>query len=282
MNEISENNLISVIMGVYNCAETLPSAIESIHAQTYPEWELIICDDASDDGTYEVAKAYEAKYAPRIKVIRNEENRTLAYSLNQCLKLAKGYYVARMDGDDISKADRFEKQIDYLKKHPDIQLVGTAMQQFDDDGWLIRTISKPIHPDKWTMKKENPFNHATILTYMAVYKALGGYSVSPQTVRGEDRELWYRFFYEGYTGYNLSDAFYYVRENEQAIKRRTFKSRWNVFKINSAGYRLLNYPRMWILRPFFDTLVKSLTPHFVQRVYRKVQKKLLGHGQKIR
>lgn len=96
-------------MGVYNCADTLPEAIESIINQTYSNWELIICDDCSTDETWAVLERYQAKYPEKIKLVKNQINSKLAFSLNHCLKYATGEYVARMDGDDISVPDRFEK-----------------------------------------------------------------------------------------------------------------------------------------------------------------------------
>lgn len=82
---------VSIIMGIYNCESTLARSIDSIINQTYTDWELIMCDDCSTDNTLEVAKEYEDKYK-NIKVIRNEKNMRLAYSLNQCLKIAQGGY----------------------------------------------------------------------------------------------------------------------------------------------------------------------------------------------
>ena len=161
-------------MGIYNCAETLPAAIESILSQTYRDWELIMRDDCSTDHTYQVAKEYQSKYPDKIKLTRNEKNSFLAYSLNQCLKLATGKYVARMDGDDRSAPERFERQVEYLQEHPDIQLVGTAVQHFNEKEYTSLMLA-PEHPDKYTMRNSSPFKHATILTYKYVYDQLGGH-----------------------------------------------------------------------------------------------------------
>lgn len=118
---------ISVIMGIYNCESTLDEAIESILNQTFTDWEMIMCDDGSSDGTYIKAKEYEKKYPGRFVVIRNEHNMGLNITLNNCLKLAKGEYIARMDGDDISLPQRFEKEVDILDNHPEFAIVSTPM-----------------------------------------------------------------------------------------------------------------------------------------------------------
>lgn len=265
------NNKISVIMGIYNCEKTLPEAIDSIINQTYENWELIMCDDCSADNTYEIARKYKEQYPNKIILIKNETNSKLAYSLNQCLKKATGYYVARMDGDDISLPNRFEKQVEYLNSHPNIQLVGTNMQLFNDSGYL-GIEKRPEHTDKWTLHKIIPFNHATIMTYKNVYDDLDGYTVCERTVRGQDYDLWFRFFHKGYMGDNIQEPLYLVREDINAVKRRSFKVRWSTFETTKFGYKLLGYPKIWLFKEFLLTFVKSITPYKIQYLYKKTKK----------
>lgn len=270
-NIVNQKDKISVIMGIYNCAETLPIAIDSILCQTYPNWELIMCDDASIDNTYEVAKSYRDKYPEKIILIQNEQNSKLAYSLNHCLKYATGKFIARMDGDDISVPERFEKQIRYLQEHPDVDLVGTFMQYFDGNEFanVKATVAKP---DKYILKNHVPFNHATIMTYKRVYDALGGYTVAERTNRAQDFDLWFRFFHAGFCGENIQEVLYYVRENLSAIKRRSFKVRWSTFETTRMGFKLLNFPKRWIILEFCKVAIKSLTPFWLVNLYRKFQK----------
>ncbi len=260
-----EDGKISVIMGIYNCAETLPAAIESILQQTYTDWELIMCDDCSTDNTYEVALAYQKKYPDRIKLLQNEKNSYLAYSLNHCLSAATGKYVARMDGDDRSAPERFARQVAFLQEHPDVQLVGTAVQHFNEDGYTSLMLA-PVHPDKYTMRDSSPFKHATILTYKYVYDQLGGYCVSERTRRSQDRELFFRFFANGFSGDNINEPLYLGLDDLSAVKRRTWKVRWNSFLITRDGYRLLKFPRWWIIKPFLKTVTKAVIPYKI--IYR--------------
>ena len=111
------------------------------------------------------------------------------------------------------------------------------------------------------------------MTYKYIYDSLGGYTVSERTKRGQDYDLWFRFFHSGYSGDNINDPLYYVREDMNAIKRRTFKMRWEVFQTTRYGFRLLQYPRIWIVGAFFRTLFKSLTPYKIQYLYRLFQKR---------
>lgn len=262
---------ISIIMSVYNSEDTLSEAIDSIIEQTYGDWEFIICDDCSTDSTPDILEKYRLQYPDKFILLHNDKNMRLSYSLNRCLEKATGTYIARMDADDRSDPTRFERQLSFLKEHPEIDLVGTAMRRFNESG-LADSVVKPEFVDKYSMRKDTPFNHATILTYKKVYDSLNGYTVSPRTVRGQDYDLWFRFFHADYKGYNMPDDLYYVREDMNAIRRRTFKVRWNTFKTTCYGFRLLGFPKWWLIKPFFSMLLKSLVPYRIISMYREYQK----------
>lgn len=250
---------VSIIMGIYNCEDTLPAAIDSIVNQTYDNWELVMCDDASTDDTYNVANSYVEKYPDKMVLLRNVENMRLSYSLNKCLEKASGSLIARMDGDDISKDDRLAVQVDYLLNHNEYQVVGTAMQCFDNNGY--HDIMHPkMSPDKWTMRKGTPFYHATILTYKYVYDELKGYTVSERTRRAQDQDLWFRFFSKGFSGNNIDEVLYYVRNDENAVRRRTIWGRIDAFKTTVYGYNLLGFPKRWLVKPFILMIMKSFVP----------------------
>lgn len=273
MNE-HHNEKISIIMGIYNCEQYLAEAIDSILAQTYTDWELIMCNDASTDGTLAVAKSYEERYPDKIKVIENETNSYLAYSLNHCLEYATGYYIGRMDGDDISKPERFEKEVQFLKDNPDIQMVGCQMQHFNEDG-LADIVQTPKRTDRNHIGegKSQAFIHATILGYKYVFDEIGGYTVAKRTRRAQDYDLWFKFFAHDFKGANIQEPLYLMRENRDAVKRRTFSVRWNAFKTTCIGYKMLGRPKRKLIKPFFVMLIKGLTPSWVQYLYRKKQQK---------
>ena len=262
------NETVSIIMGIYNCADTLSEAIDSIIKQTYTNWELILCDDCSTDNkTYELALAYRDKYPDKIIVIRNHINSKLAYSLNRCLEKATGKFIARMDGDDISVINRLEKQVNFLKNNPEYHLVGTLMRRFDNNG-EHDVIPMIEYPNKYSLKKGVPFSHATIMTYKYVYDELGGYN--ERLFRSQDYELWFRFYAKGYKGYNIQEPLYLVREDIHAIKRRTLKNRISVLLIQYNGYKQLNYPLYWYYMPIL-IFFKAFVPKSVICLYRKYQ-----------
>ena len=109
---------ISVLMSVYNADKYLTEAMDSILAQTYPDFEMIVVNDKSTDKSGDILKAFAQK-DPRIVILENAQNLGLTRSLNRGLAIAKGEYVARMDADDISAPDRFQKQVAFLDMHPD-------------------------------------------------------------------------------------------------------------------------------------------------------------------
>lgn len=118
---------ISVIMPAYNAEKYIKEAIDSILSQTFGDFEFIIIDDGSTDNTCAIIESYSDS---RIRFFRNEKNMGVAATLNRGLDLARGEYIARMDSDDISLPQRFEKQVAFMDSHPDIAVCGTAIECF--------------------------------------------------------------------------------------------------------------------------------------------------------
>lgn len=231
---------ISILMAVYNAESTLRESIDSVLAQTYTNWKFIICNDCSTDSTADILEEYVNKYPDKFVVIKNKVNLRLAASLNNCIEYADGEFAARMDGDDYISPDRFEKQVSFLKSHPDIDLVGTFMQAFDDKG-LQRIIQYKEFPDKYDLRKGPVFSHASIMTYTTIYKELK-YVVSKRTRRSQDYDLWFRFYAAGYKGANIQEPLYFVREDEYAFLRRKPSLYFWAIVTRLKGFRELHYP----------------------------------------
>lgn len=248
--------MISIIMGVYNGAQTLAQAIESILQQTFSDWEFIICDDCSTDNTKEILSSYAEK-DERFVIISNPQNMGLAASLNHCLQYVKGEYIARMDCDDLSAPDRFEKQQAFLSQNPEFDLVGTYMQAFDTSGNL-NVVEHKLLPTKYDVPKGAPFAHATIMVKTSVLKELNGYKISKHTMRTEDVDLWYRFFAAGYKGTSIPEPLYYVRMDDAAYKRRKLKYMLHASYIVWYGCGMLRLPfyyRIYCLKPILSWLL---------------------------
>lgn len=249
---------ISIIMGIYNCESTLDEAIQSILNQTYKKWKLIICDDGSQDSSYEVAKKYADNYE-NIILISNGENKGLNYTLNHCLEYVDTEYVARMDGDDISLPTRLEKEINFLRNNPEFSIVSTNMEYFDESGTWGRS-NMITKPSKFDLVKGTPFCHAPCMVRTDAYKAVKGYSVNKWLLRVEDYHLWYKMYLKGYRGYNINEALYHMRDDRNATHRRKYK-----FRVNEAyvkylivrDYKLSIINLIYVIKPLIVGLLPT-------------------------
>lgn len=259
---------ISVLMGIYNCVDTLSEAIDSILAQTCTGWELILCDDGSADGTYEVAHRYQQLYPEQIVLLKNDKNLGLNQTLNRCLEHARGQYIARMDGDDLSLPGRFEKELSFLEEHPDFDIVSCPMVYFDEHGdWGQGSAVELPQPRDFI--HGTPFCHAPCMVRTDAIRSVGGYSTDRRTLRAEDYDLWFRMYENGSRGCNLQQPLYKMRDDMDAYHRRKFRYCLNEAYVRFTGYRHLRlslnaYP--YVLRPILVGLLpKRLYLHFHHR-----------------
>ena len=259
---------ISIIMGIYNCGTTLSEAIDSIINQTYDNWELIMCDDGSKDNTREVAQEYVDRFPDKMKLLINEKNMGLNYTLNCCLNEATGEYIARMDGDDISLPHRFEKEVEVLENNPQYAIVSSAMIMFDENGEWGK-ITHMAEPKKADFVRKSQFCHAPCLVRKEAYFAVEGYSVDKKLLRVEDYHLWIKMYAKGFIGFNIQEALYKMRDDQNAQKRRSFKNRINEARVKSIAikeFKLPFYKYVYCLKP----ILLGLTPGFL---YKKLHRK---------
>lgn len=133
--------LVSAGLVVRNCVASLHRTLRSILMQSYRNWELIVIDDGSTDGTPEVVRGHGD---PRIRLIVEKSSQGLPARLNQAIELAQGKYFARIDGDDVCFPQRFERQVEYLEAHPEIDLLGTGGVVFRGDGEVLGLRRVPV------------------------------------------------------------------------------------------------------------------------------------------
>ena len=256
---------ISILMAVYNCADTLEEAIDSLYNQTYKDFKLILCDDGSTDNTYKIAQSYANKY-DNIVLLKNEKNLKLGASLNRCLEHADTEYVARMDGDDISLPTRFEKEINFLDTHPEYAVVSCPMIHFDETGDWGKGKAEAT-PNKYSFKKGTPHAHAPCMIRTSVLKEVQGYTVNKYLARVEDYYLWYKVYKAGYVGYNLQEHLYKMRDDKNAMSRRTLKSRYYSFLVKKHVLKELG-----VSKPTLNALpelLKGFIPFFLMERIRK-------------
>lgn len=263
---------ISVIMGIYNCQETLAESIDSLLNQTFNDFELIMCDDGSADGTYQIARSYCERFPEKIILLKNEKNMGLNYTLNQCLKAAKSPYIARMDGDDISLPQRFEKEVEYLDKHPEFAIVSTPMIFFDETGDWGRNY-RIENPQIIDFVKHAPFFcHAPCMVRREAYMDVGGYTVDKRFLRYEDCNLWYKMYAKGYRGHNLDEPLYKMRDDRNAYKRRSFSSRLRALYVKGHGFRLVKMKKRYYFYLIPEAVKTTLLGLIPEWLYNKVHK----------
>lgn len=260
---------ISVLMGAYNCEETLPMAVKSIQKQTYENWELIICDDGSADNTYEVAKAL-AERDSRIVLLRNERNLGLNRTLNYCLAAATGDLIARMDGDDESVPDRFERQVSLLCCQDSYQITSSSMILFDESGeWGLKELSE--FPTAKDIVEGTAVCHAPVMMRKECLDAVGGYSTDKRTYRVEDLDLWIRLYGAGYRFRNIKEPLYRMRNDSKALARRKYKYRLNATYVRLRGCRTFHLSLKSYLKAF-TPLISGLVLGRIRQYIRKKQR----------
>lgn len=121
--------MVSVVMSVFNAGKYLRASVDSILAQSYTDFEFIIVDDGSGDSSWQILNGYKDD---RIRLLKNEKNSGLVYSLNRGLDEARGKYIVRMDADDISLPDRLKSQVEYMESQQGIDVCGSFIQTFRD------------------------------------------------------------------------------------------------------------------------------------------------------
>lgn len=255
---------ISVLMGIYNCAPTLAEALDSLYAQTYQDFKIILCDDGSKDNTYEIAKEYADKH-DNIVLVKNEKNMGLNYTLNHCLEYADTEYCARMDGDDISLPARFEKEIKFLDEHLEYAVVSAPMIYFDEHG-DFRVGKGKGEVQKKDFIHGSPVCHAPCMARTAAFKAVGGYSVDKKLLRLEDYHLWFKIFTSEYKLYMLNEPLYKMRDDRNAVARRNWMNRRNEAYVKHIGYKMIGLP-WWTQIYAIVPIIKYLMPKFVYNYF---------------
>lgn len=262
---------VSVIMGIYNCADTLSDAIDSILNQTYQNFELIMCNDGSNDNTYDIADEYRRKFPNKIILIDNKVNKGLNYTLNRCLGVARGEYIARMDGDDRSLPERFQTEVEYLNKHPEYALVSAELQIFDDEGVWGHTDFKQ-RPQPEDLVRTTPFSHSACMIRKSVFDEVNGYSDEKKLIRVEDKHLWHKIYKNGYRGFNIKQVLYSYRDDRNGYDKRKLKYRFNDSYVTHLNIKTFHLPRYYYWYAIKPILI-GLLPYWL---YRKLHRKKLA------
>lgn len=213
----------SVLISVYKKekAEYLKQALQSVINQTLKPTEVVIVKDGIlTKELDECIEDFQRQHPKLFKILTFKENRGLGLALRDGVKACKYEYIARMDSDDISKPDRFEKQFGYLQKHPETALFGTWITEFSKDENKPDTVTKLPCRNQEIMqfaKSRNPFRHMTVIYKKQAVINSGNYR---DFLWFEDYDLWVRMLQKGYIAANIPEYLVNVRADEEMFARR--------------------------------------------------------------
>ncbi|QJW91172.1 glycosyltransferase [Spirosoma taeanense] len=242
--------------------KSISSSIDSIIRQSWKHWELIIIDDKSTDGTQGILEIYANK-DHRIKIFYNEINCGLAYCLNKAIKLSKGEFIARMDSDDISFSKRLEKQVDFLMRNPNVDVLGTGAQLVNSEGKLVSTLILPSsHAGIVSQRYLKPFFiHPSVMFRADFFERFGGYNEKLR--KTEDLDLWLRVRRNA-SFHNLPEVLFQYTY-KPILPFKTFYSDFKVRFIHMLesgellfkGYELILYLVRFLLLTYTPYISKS-------------------------
>ena len=208
---------VSVLMSVYNGAQTVGPAIESILSQTFSDFEFIIINDGSTDESAEIIESYAKKDA-RIMVI-SQQNEGLTRALNRGIESCRTPLIARADADDHSLPERLAKQVAFMNENPDVVLLGSGAHLLNAGGERYQSVRAPTDDQsiQKAMRKRNIFFHSAVIMRSDALQRVGGYD--QDFVRSQDYDLWLRLLEEG-RGANLEEALIELNQGPSRVSRK--------------------------------------------------------------
>ena len=263
---LTDKPKVSVIMSVYNDENLLQKSIKSILKQEYNDFEFLIVNDGSSDGTEKIIKSFGKD---KIVLMKNEKNIGLTSSLNKAIKKSKGKYIARIDADDYSSSDRLYKQARYLDKRTEVGVVGSYFHFVDVHENIIRKVTPPIRHKKICdrfVKSGCPIRHSSVMVRKSVLDDVGMYN--EEFTQGQDNELWTRVA-KKYKVANIPEFLCFARKRKDSItaKRPRIYNQYLHFVNRELARRRLNYSKKHLfanVSKLFLGFIKSLIKSFVK------------------
>lgn len=269
----SDTPLVSVLMGVRYCAAdtaVLERSVASILGQTLSDFEFLICADGSSPE----ALAYlntAAQRDGRIRLVAEPNALSLPVKLNACFRESRGAFLARMDDDDLSHPERFERQLRFLREHPEAAFVGcnAALVRGGTPVGMRRLPEKPTVRDFYMTQ---PYLHPALVFRRQALAAVGGYSTDRHCLLCEDYDLLLRLYAKGFTGCNLQEPLLDYTLPATAKGSRTMAHRWNETVTRARRFRelgVLGQAWPYVLKPLAVGLMPECLLAYCKKQHNK-------------
>lgn len=263
----------SVLLSVY--AKENPTyfqqALESVwQTSTMKPKQIVLVEDGKLTlELYNVVSSFQKKVGDVLTVVDLEHNHGLSAALNIGLQYVITDLVARMDTDDICHENRFERQINYLESHPDIDIIGTYAYKINDAGNVMGQMTVPIKDEDirrkiWTC----PFIHPTVMFRKERILKVGGYNPNAGP-RQDDYDLWFRCAFNDFHFANIPEPLFYYRFNDNNVRRNSIKVGWYRFKVGYKGCRKLHLSLFAHIGVAFP-LIRALLPYPLNVYFNKL------------
>lgn len=240
------SGLVSIIVPVYNAEKFLKETIQTVLDQTYPNWELLLVDDCSNDDSVNIIKEYATK-DDRIQLLKNEKNSGAALTRNHGIKEAKGTYLCFLDADDLWEKEKLEKQLKFMKEN-DFAFSFTSYEFADSNG--IPNGKKVKVPR--TINYKQALKNTTIFTSTVMFdlgKLTKEVIYMPDVRRGQDTATWWKVLKIIDYAYGINEIYSYYRRNENTLssnKIKALKRTWNLYRnVEHLGIISSSYNFCW-------------------------------------
>lgn len=234
-----QNDLVSIIMPAYNASRFLPDAIESVMAQSYDAWELIVVDDCSKDDSVSVIQRY-CERDGRVKLLRNSENTGPAITRNNAINNAAGRYIAFLDSDDVWHPEKLRKQIDAMTDQ-DYVFTYTAYHRISEDGAVAgRTIDVPVR-----LTYRQLLRNTAIVTSSVVLDISEIGRIQMKDTYYDDFACWLDVLRRGFAAYGIQDDLVRYRVASTSVSRNKLNSAIKVWDTYRSIERLGLVTSMW-------------------------------------
>lgn len=263
---------LSVLMAVYHSekAEHFHRSLQSIwDDQTLkPNQIVLVVDGPIGEELRQVVNQWKEKLGTSLCVVENEENLGLTKSLNKGLQYVTSEYIARADSDDISLPSRFELQINYFEQHPDVDILGGSMQEFNEENSCLNIRHYPLthkQAQKYIVKA-SPLAHPSVMMRKKIFDEGLRYNEKYRT--SQDVALWYDAILAGFHIANLNNIILLFRQDDDVFKRRGRAKAWNEFKIYIHGiYKMKGLFTWYYIYPLARLAFRMMPDSIIRAIY---------------